>query len=69
MFNDLEVIGIAIVAGFATARVFGKLKIPAVAGYMVIGVLLGPSACGLFSSPALNRLDVVSDLALGVSIT
>jgi Kef-type K+ transport system membrane component KefB len=37
-----------------------------VAGYVVLGVVLGPSVTDIFHQEALERLDVVSDLALAV---
>jgi Kef-type K+ transport system membrane component KefB len=64
--NELEIIGLAIVGGFATAWLFGTFSVPGVAGYVVLGVVLGPSVTELFSQVMLDRLDVVSDLALAV---
>jgi Kef-type K+ transport system membrane component KefB len=64
--NDLEIIGLAIIGGFIAARLFGTFSIPGVAGYVVIGVVLGPSVTNLFPQTSLDRLDVVADLALAV---
>jgi Kef-type K+ transport system membrane component KefB len=64
--NTLEIIGIAVLVGFSAARLLGFYKVPAVAAYVAMGVLLGPSVSGVFTSTTLGRVDMVSDLALGV---
>lgn len=64
--NELEIIGLAIIGGFIAARLFGTFSIPGVAGYVVIGVVLGPSVTNLFPQSSLERVDVVADLALAV---
>jgi len=64
--NDLEIVGIAVLAGFAVARLSGVLKVPAVAAYVLVGVVLGPSVTEAFGQVSLERLDVIADLALGV---
>jgi Kef-type K+ transport system membrane component KefB len=64
--NNLEIIGIAVLLGFAVARVTGPLRVPSVAAYVIVGIVLGPSVTDVFHQAALERLDVVADLALGV---
>jgi Kef-type K+ transport system membrane component KefB len=64
--NDLEIIGIAVLLGFSVARMSGMLKLPAVAAYVIVGIILGPSVTAVFRQTALERLDMISDLALGV---
>ena len=66
MWNALELVGLAILAGFGVGSVCRFLRVPAVAGYVVIGVILGQSVTDLFPDAMLDRLGVVSDLALGV---
>jgi Kef-type K+ transport system membrane component KefB len=66
VLSGLEVIGIAVLGGFGVARLLGAFRLPAVAGYVVLGVVLGPSVTGIFQQAVLERLDVVADLALGV---
>lgn len=63
--NGLEITGGAILLGFAAGRLFGALSVPAVAGYVVLGVLLGESFSGIISHAALDGLHVISELALG----
>lgn len=64
MLDSLEIIGISIVAGFAVSKLFTRIKIPAVAGYVLIGIILGPSCLNVFHYNMLQRVDVISDLAL-----
>lgn len=64
--NDLEIIGIAVLLGFSVARFAGVIKVPAVAAYVVVGVVLGSSVTGVFGQAELQDLDMISDLALGV---
>lgn len=66
MLNALQAVGLAILAGLGVGRLFRFLRVPAVAGYVIIGVILGQSVTGLFPGDLLDRLGVVSDLALGV---
>ena len=66
MLNALEVMGIAIVAGLAAGKAAERLAVPSVAGYVVVGVLLGGSVLGVFGAPVLARMGIVGDLALGV---
>ncbi len=64
-FNGLEIVGGVILLGVAAGRLFGLIKIPSVAGYVVIGVALGESFSGIVTHAALNGLHIVSELALG----
>ncbi|MGY6276384.1 cation:proton antiporter [Methylomonas sp. MgM2] len=64
-FNGLEIVGGVILLGVAAGRLFGLIRVPSVAGYVVIGILLGESFSGLISHTALNKLNVIGELALG----
>ncbi len=57
-------LGIVILLGFAMGRIFELIKIPAVTGYLVAGLLLGPIT-GYFSVEYLENFRVVGDVALG----
>jgi len=59
-------IGIALLFGFAGGKLSNRFKLPAVVGYLITGVILGPSFLKLFSLELLDNLGVVSDIALGV---
>ncbi len=59
-------IGIAIIFGFLVGRISHHFKLPAVVGYLVAGLVLGPSILKIFSLELLDDIGILSDLALGV---
>jgi len=66
MLDTLEIIGIAILMGFIFGKIFNYFKIPAVAGYVVVGVLLGQSVSNIFHADMLDAVNIVSDIALSI---
>lgn len=64
--NILFFIGIAAILGFTAGKLFNQWKIPAVTGWVVMGVLMGSSVAGIFPEEILSRTRVISDLALGL---
>lgn len=66
-------VAVAMLAGLMMSRVVKPLKLPAVTGYLVAGVLIGPFVLGLLGVPGLGfcssadveKLKPVSDVALG----
>ena len=68
MFTTLDLglkVFIAALVGFFGGRVAKKLTLPAVSGYLVFGLLLGPSFLMLFNGHELDVLTWISDIALG----
>ncbi len=57
-------LGIVILLGFAVGRAFELIKIPAVTGYLVAGLLLGPIS-GYMSVEYLDHFSMIGDVALG----
>ncbi|RMD58747.1 MAG: cation:proton antiporter, partial [Nitrospirae bacterium] len=71
MKDPLAIVGIAVIIGYLAGRLVGYVKIsnfmiPAVAGYVIIGVLFGQSLLNIFNKEMLSRLGILSDLALGL---
>ena len=64
-FNLVLLVGIAIFGGTVGARIFQRLRIPQILGYIVIGILLGP-VLGLISEPTIETLEPFNFFALGV---
>lgn len=70
--NLLLSLSVAILAGLLMTRVFKPLRLPSVTAYLVAGILVGPyclgklglDGLGFVSMDAVNRLSVVSDVAL-----
>ncbi len=66
-------IATALIAGLLMSRVVKPLKLPAVTGYLVAGILIGPyclgqlgvDGLGFTSSSAVTALGLISDVALG----
>jgi Kef-type K+ transport system membrane component KefB len=65
VLGPLEILGMAILAGFIAGRFIVKIKIPAVAGYVLIGVILGSSVLDIFHESMLDQVGMISDIALG----
>lgn len=61
-FTDLAVM---IFAGMAVGRLVKRIKLPNVTGYLVAGLILGPSVLGLLSESFLDSAAIISDCALG----
>lgn len=64
--NDMLGIGIAIIAGYFLGKLFNKLKVPSVAGYVIAGLILGQSFIGLFTEDFLEKVGEISDFALAL---
>ena len=62
----LLVIGLAIFFGTAGAKIFQRLRIPQVVGYIAIGVLVGRSGLGIIGKELLDSLDPFNFFALGI---
>ncbi len=59
-------IGIALILGFIGGKLSNKLGFPAVVGYLLAGVICGPSVLNIFSLELIGKLGVFNDLALGL---
>lgn len=51
--------------GLAFAKLIHFLKLPDVTGYLIGGLIIGPSVLGLLSADAVDGLSLVSEIALG----
>jgi Kef-type K+ transport system membrane component KefB len=63
---DLLGVGIVILLGILGGKISHKLKIPKVTGYMLTGLVFGPSVLGLISSQTLIDIHIINDVALGL---
>jgi len=57
-------IGIIILAGFVGGKISNRLKFPAVIGYLITGLILGPSFLNILHLKLLHELGGFNDLAL-----
>lgn len=70
--NVLFSISLALVAGLLISRVVKPLKLPAVTGYLIAGILIGPYCLGQIDLPGMlhtaadvENLSIISKVALG----
>ena len=52
--NVLFLLGVATLVGFAGGRLFEKLRIPQVVGFIVVGVILGDCLTGVLKNDLLS---------------
>jgi len=64
--NILLVLGMIILLGTVGGKIFHKLKLPQVTGYLIIGLLLGNSFSGFLSAEAMDSFVPLVHLALGI---
>ena len=71
--ESLLSVGVAVIAGLMLTRLFTRMKLPDVTAYLVAGVLIGPWVLGRLGVPGLglrtaedvDKLEFLSDIALG----
>lgn len=56
---------IALVAGLLSTRVVKLLHLPNVTGYLIVGLLIGPSCLNLLTEETIDAFTIIVDLALG----
>lgn len=61
----LALIGLMTLLGYYLGRKIRYLRLPSIIGYMLFGVLLGPSVFNLITSQIQENLAFVTDIALG----
>ena len=62
--NHFVSIGIALIVGVLCGKVMNKFKVPAVAGYIIGGLLLGTSVFNIISPEMISDMSFISDFAL-----
>lgn len=63
--NILYYMAIILIAGIVMARVVSLVKLPNVTGYLIAGLIIGPSFLNLVPAEAVSGMAVVSEAALG----
>lgn len=64
--NPFISVGMAIIIGVLFGKIMNKFKIPAVAGYVIAGLVLGVSCLNLISGEMSEQLSFIGDFALGI---
>ncbi len=65
-FNILLLLGIALFGGLVGGRLFQKLRIPQVVGYIIIGIVIGQSGIHIVSENVIKALRPFNYFALGL---
>lgn len=67
--NVLTALGLILIAGVFGARLVKHVApVPAITGYVLTGLLIGPVGLNLIGATALNELDLIVELALGLFV-
>ena len=61
----LLLIGAMAIVGLFVGKLAGLAKLPSIIGFMLVGVLLGPSLLNLLDPSVQGELGFLSDIALG----
>jgi len=64
--HELLGFGMVILLGLLGGKLSHRFKIPRVTGYMLTGLLFGPSVIGLISSETLQNIYLINEIALGL---
>lgn len=63
--NGLLLLGLALLAGTVGGKLFQRIKIPQVVGYIIIGIILGQSGFNIINQEMVRSLQPLNSLALG----
>ncbi|MBD3337092.1 MAG: hypothetical protein GF355_16375 [Candidatus Eisenbacteria bacterium] len=64
--HELLAVGLVILLGVIGGKIARRIRVPQVSGYLVMGLLIGPSVLGMLSREGLNDVRLVHDIALGL---
>jgi len=64
--DSLLSLGMVVMAGIFGGRLAKKLSLPSVTGYLLTGLLIGPSLLGIITEPVLDQVAPINDFALGM---
>lgn len=63
--NTLLSLAIMIFSGMLCGRLVKRIKLPNVTGYLIAGLLLGPSVFNIIPSDSIQNFTIISNMALG----
>lgn len=62
--NMLFYVSVVLFAGIFVAKALEKFKLPNVTGYLIAGLIIGPSILGIIPKEGANKLSIISEAAL-----
>ncbi|MGI6143872.1 MAG: cation:proton antiporter [bacterium] len=66
MEDAVLAVGILILIGLVGGKIAHRFALPSVTGYIIFGLLIGPTTAGLLSQETIDYLTPLNDLALGL---
>jgi len=63
--SNLFIVGEVVLIGFFLGRTTNFIKLPSIIGYMLVGVILGPSLLDIINHSVQKDLSFITDIALG----
>ena len=63
--SPLAIVGIATLIGYYMGHIARFCKLPSIIGYMILGVIMGPSLLNLFQHSMLEDMSFITEIALG----
>ena len=64
--NTLMYLAIMLIGGLVFGRIVKLVKMPNVTGYLICGLILGPSVTGIIPSHILDGMEIISTIALAL---
>lgn len=64
IYSVLTILGFTIIVGTIFGKLIEKIKLPAVTGYIIAGIILGP-VTHIITTPVKSSLEVISNVAIG----
>ncbi len=64
-FSSILTVGFLLLAGFYAGRGIRYVKLPSIIGFMIVGVLAGPSLLHILGPRSLEGLSFITEIALG----
>lgn len=64
--NPFISLGVALIVGILFGKLMNSMKVPAVAGYVIAGLIVGTSGFNIVNGEIIEKLSFLSDLALGI---
>jgi Kef-type K+ transport system membrane component KefB len=66
VFELLLYLAIVLSVGYLFGKLAERFKIPEITGYLVVGVILGPSVLGVVGEEAISKFHIISNVVLGI---
>lgn len=64
--NLVLALGLILTAGLFGSRLLRRLRLPSVTGYIIVGLVLGPSVGGVIPAETVAQLDILTSITLAV---